>query len=86
MAYQRQSTPGYNTDISKLLAQARKWAQESKARTTPQSPVGSPAAPDNAAMMTAQGQIAEIYDVLDADGNPLFILGVTGMADGVGVE
>lgn len=49
-------------------------------------PVGDPRNPDNAGDLTGMGQLSEIYDVLDDDGNALFSLGTTGMTDTVVVE
>ncbi len=74
---------GFGYSERKQLAELRRMLKSTRRRIAPQGAVGSPAAPDNAQMMTARGQIAEIFDVRDADGVIHFVLGVTGMTNGV---
>lgn len=68
------------------LAALRNQQFAGRGRISGIPPVGSPVSPENAGMLTARGPIAEVYDVIDADGNPVFILGTTGLTDGTTIE
>lgn len=55
-------------------------------RVRPSNTIGSPTARDTAGMASGRGPITAFYDVLDADGNPTFVLGTTGLSDNVNIE
>jgi len=63
------------------LAQMRQVVRNAAPRIAPLAPVGSPVMPDNAMQLPGRGQLTAIYDVLDADGNELYVHGVNGMDD-----
>ena len=68
------------------MAELRRMLRGTKPRLKAQGPVGSPVAPDNSMMLIGRGQIATIYDVLDAEGNEIFILGASSLEDPAVVE
>ena len=70
----------------KQMAEMRRILQNSKRRITIIPAVGSKLAPDNASVMGGMSQISRILDVRAADGTITFVLGVTGMTDGLAVE
>jgi len=71
----------FDYQVRRQTSELRRMLRGARRRLTPQSPIGSASAPENAGMLAARGQIMEIYDVLQADGTVEFSFGTTGMTD-----